>query len=274
MGSGAWSCSAPARGTISIRQRATLTSWRYENSGRPGISQSYFNARHEFEQLFERKVDLLTLDALTNPFLIDAVDRDRVVLCETVDGVVMAKEPRMYLHDAAMALAAISRYLTGKSFDDYQRDDLLQAAVERRFEIAAEALNQLSKIPPSITSRIPDLAVVVGFRNVLARDYAAVNNRIVWDLVQTRAPALLEEIEKLLKELSSTTDPGKRQQKLSSNTGVVRWEPRCPYNFRGVVCYNVLHERRHDNRPARRRSRADPRRRMPEFRTDPQRGDA
>ncbi len=121
----------------------------------------------------------------------------------------MAKDPRMYLHDAAMALAAISRYLTGKSLDDYQRDDLLQAAVERRFEIAAEALNQLSKTHPSIASRIPDLAVVVGFRNVQAHDYAAVNNRIVWDLAQTRAPALLGEIENLLRELSSTADPGK-----------------------------------------------------------------
>ena len=105
----------------------------------------------------------------------------------------MAKEPRMYLHDAATALAAISRYLTGKSLDDYQRDDLLQAAVERRFEIAAEALNQLSKTRPSITSRIPDLAAVVRFRNVLAHDYAAVSNRIVWDLAQTGLPRCLEK---------------------------------------------------------------------------------
>jgi uncharacterized protein with HEPN domain len=45
-------------------------------------------------------------------------------------------------------------------------------------------LNQLSKTHPSIASRIPDLAIVVGFRNVLAHDYAAVNNRIVWDLAQ------------------------------------------------------------------------------------------
>ncbi len=181
----------------------------FEDSSRPGISQSYLNARHEFEQLFGRKVDLLTLDSLTNPFLVDAVERDRVVLCETVDGVVMAKEPRMYLHDAATALAAISRYLTGKSLDDYQRDDLLQAAVERRFEIAAEALNQLSKTHPSITSRIPDLAAVVGFRNVLAHDYAAVSNRIVWDLAQNRAPALLGEIERLLGELSLTANAEK-----------------------------------------------------------------
>jgi len=214
MGSGAWSCLAPARATISIRQPATLTCCRYSKIwGGPGISQSYLNAQHEFEQLFGRKVDLLTLDSITNPFLIDAVERDRIVLCETVDGVVMAKEPRMYRHDAAMALAATARYLTGKSFDDYQRDDLLQAAVERRFEIAAEALNQLSKTHPSITSRIPDLAVVVFFRDVLAHDYA-VNNRIVWDLAQNQALALLREIKKLLRKFSQRPTPEKAEAKV------------------------------------------------------------
>ena len=114
----------------------------FEHPERPGISQSYFNALRELRNLFGRKVDLLTLDSLTNPYLADAVQRDRIVLCEKLDGIVMAKEPRMYPHDAAMALAAISRCLAGKTLDDYQRDDLLQAAVERRFEIAAEALNQ------------------------------------------------------------------------------------------------------------------------------------
>jgi len=204
------SCSAQARATIFDPATSDLDFLAvFQDSSRPGISQAYLNALHEFEQLFGRKVDLLTLDSLTNPFLVDAVERDRAVLCETVDGVVMAKEPRMYLHDAATALAAISRYLTGKSLDDYQRDDLLQAAVERRLEIAAEALNQLSKTHPSITSRIPDLAAVVGVRNVLAHDCAAVSNRIVWDLAQTRAPALPGEIERLLGELSSTADAKK-----------------------------------------------------------------
>jgi uncharacterized protein with HEPN domain/predicted nucleotidyltransferase len=173
----------------------------FEDSERPGISERYFNAVRGLENLFGRKVDLLTLDSLTNPFLIDAVERDRIVICEKVDGVVMAKEPRMYLHDAATALAAISRYLDGKSLDDYQREDLLQAAVERRFEIAAEALNQLSKTHPSIASRISDLSAIVGFRNVLAHQYATVSNRVVWDLAHNRAPALLSEIEKLLREI-------------------------------------------------------------------------
>ena len=174
----------------------------FEDPERPGISQSYFNALRELRKLFGRKVDLLTLDSLTNPYLVDAVQRDRVVLCEKVDGIVMAKEPRMYLHDAAMALGAVSRYLDGKTRDDYQRDDLLQAAVERRFEIAAEALNQLSKTHPSIAARISDLSAIISFRNILVHEYAGVSNRIVWDLAHQRAPALRNEIEQLLQELS------------------------------------------------------------------------
>jgi uncharacterized protein len=175
----------------------------FEEPDRAGISQLYFSALRELENLFGRKVDLLTPDSVTNPFLLDALERDRVVVCEKVDGTVMAKEPRSYLHDAASALGAIARYLEGKSFEHYQRDDMLQAAVERRFEIAAEALNQLSKTHPSIASRVADLPSIVGFRNVLAHEYTAVSSRIVWDLAQNRAPILLSEIETLLAELSA-----------------------------------------------------------------------
>jgi uncharacterized protein with HEPN domain len=79
--------------------------------------------------------------------------------------------------------------------------------VERRFEIAAEALNQLSKTHPSLASRIPDLPSLIGFRNVLAHEYAAVSNRIVWDQVRGRAPAPLDQIETLLRETGRGADP-------------------------------------------------------------------
>jgi uncharacterized protein len=179
----------------------------FDDSDGTGISESYFSALRNLEELFGRKVQLLSPDAVTNPYLLDAIERDRIVLCEKVNGMVMAKEPRTYLHEAAMALAAISRYLEGKSLDDYQSDDMLQAAVERRFEIAAEALNQLSKTHPSLASRIPDLPSLIGFRNVLAHEYAAVSNRIVWDLARGRAPELLDQIEKLLRETTGGAGP-------------------------------------------------------------------
>lgn len=171
-----------------------------DSAGRGGF-KSYLDALREFEDLLGHKVDLLEADAITNPFLLEAIEQDRIVLCEARNGTVMAKQPGVYLHDAAIALAAIERYIAGKVVDDYLRDDLLQAAVERRFEIAAEALNQLSKSHPSLVAKIPDVAAIVAFRNVLAHEYAVVNNRTVWELAQTHAPALRKEIEAVLQNL-------------------------------------------------------------------------
>ena len=175
----------------------------FEQPERAGISGCYLEALRALENLFGCKVDLITPDSVTNPFMLDALERDRIIVCEKVDGTVMVKQPRSYLHDAATALSAIARYLEDRTFDDYQRDDMLQAAVERRFEIAAEALNQLSKTHPSIASRVSNLRSIIGFRNVLAHEYAAVSSRIVWDLAQNSAPKLLSEIEKLIAELSA-----------------------------------------------------------------------
>jgi hypothetical protein len=39
----------------------------------------------------------------------------------------------------------------------------VQAAVERKFEIAGEALNRLSKLRPDVAARISDLSHVVVF---------------------------------------------------------------------------------------------------------------
>lgn len=175
----------------------------FDEPERAGVAELYFNALHELEELFGRKVDLLTPDAVANPFVLDALERDRLIVCEKVDGTVMAKEPRSYLHDAASAFAAIARYLEGKNFSAYRGDDMLQAAVERRFEIAAEALNQLSKSHPSVASRVSNLRSIIGFRNVLAHEYAGVSIRIVWDLAQNSAPKLLSEIERLISGLAA-----------------------------------------------------------------------
>jgi len=163
--------------------------------------EPYLDALREFEALLGRKVDLLEADAITNPFLFEAIEQDRIVLCEARNGTLMAKQPGTYLHDAPMALAAIERYIAGKDLNDYLRDDLLQAAVERRFEIAAEALNQLSKSHPSLVAKISNIATIVAFRNVPAHEYSVVNNHTVWELAQMRAPALRREIEALLQNL-------------------------------------------------------------------------
>ena len=50
----------------------------------------------------------------------------------------MADDILNYLYDIREAALAISRFLSGKIFNDYQHDELLRSGVERKFEIIGE----------------------------------------------------------------------------------------------------------------------------------------
>jgi uncharacterized protein with HEPN domain len=43
-----------------------------------------------------------------------------------------------------------------------------------------EALNQLSKIAPDVTAKIPDCSQIIAFRNILIHGYAVLDKSIVW----------------------------------------------------------------------------------------------
>lgn len=66
------------------------------------------------------------------------------------------RDVRKYLYDIAETADQLSEFVAGKSLDDYLGNRLLQAAVERQFEIVGEALNQLSKLDPALAKRVSD----------------------------------------------------------------------------------------------------------------------
>lgn len=112
----------------------------------------------------------------------------------------MARDPRACLADARGAAEAIASYTEGKTFDDYAADEMLQAAVERRFTIIGEALSQAAKLDPALADRLPDLARIVAFRNILVHGYALVDHDQVWSAIQTRLPDLRTALDALLAE--------------------------------------------------------------------------
>lgn len=113
----------------------------------------------------------------------------------------MLADSRKYLWDAQKAASRIKRFTAGRSFDDYLDDDMLRAAVERQFEIIGEALNRLSAKDPDTADRIPDLARIVSFRNILIHAYATVDDRLVWGVLEGQLPALVETVTALLSEV-------------------------------------------------------------------------
>ena len=113
---------------------------------------------------------------------------------------IMQLESQKYLYDIREAAHLLEIFVAGKTFEDYRCDAMLQAAVERKFEIIGEAMNNLAKIDEAVTSRISDYRRIVDFRNVLSHEYGDVDNRLVWDIVETHLPTLVREIDALLPE--------------------------------------------------------------------------
>lgn len=112
----------------------------------------------------------------------------------------MQRDPRTWLWDVREAALAISGFVRGLDSAGYASSELVHSAVERKFEIIGEALNQLSKAEPAMAARIPHLPQIVAFRNQLIHGYALVDHKTVWSVIQHSLPELQEAVSRLLQE--------------------------------------------------------------------------
>lgn len=110
----------------------------------------------------------------------------------------MRLEARKYLADIQVACNRIARFTQGKTFEDYRGDELLRSAVERQFGIVGEALARLAQDSPDVAAAIPDHPRIIGFRNILIHGYAAVDDRIVWGVIELHLGPLREAVADLL----------------------------------------------------------------------------
>jgi len=112
----------------------------------------------------------------------------------------MRLESKKYLYDVLQAGKKLQQFSEGKVFSDYQADAQLRSATERQFEIIGEALRRLTDQDLATAARISERERIISFRNILIHGYAEVDDRIVWDVLQTKLPTLLKEVEALLEE--------------------------------------------------------------------------
>jgi uncharacterized protein with HEPN domain len=111
----------------------------------------------------------------------------------------MRREAQKYLHDMQRAAELLDQFTAGRRFQDYEGDPMLRAAVERQFEIIGEALAQLTRLDATAAAQITDFRRIVAFRNILIHGYAEVDNRLVWDIVESKLPTLRAQVETLLR---------------------------------------------------------------------------
>ena len=112
----------------------------------------------------------------------------------------MPPETKRYLYDIQHAAELLTEFIAGKTFSDYTSDPLLRSATERQFGIIGEAVTQLANLDLPTASRITEYRRIIAFRNILIHQYAAVDDQVVWGVLQTQLPTLSLEIQALLLE--------------------------------------------------------------------------
>jgi uncharacterized protein with HEPN domain len=99
-----------------------------------------------------------------------------------------------------IAAEGIVKSTSGASFEDYLNDENLRLATERRIEIIGEAANRVSGEFKTAHPEIPWRSIIAQ-RNVLAHDYADIDDRLIWAVVTKRIPELIAKLEELNIEL-------------------------------------------------------------------------
>ncbi|MBN9473034.1 MAG: hypothetical protein ABS43_13290 [Bordetella sp. SCN 67-23] len=109
-----------------------------------------------------------------------------------------------YLTHIVEAIERINYYTGGMDEGTFLRDQLVQDAVIRNFEIIGEASNNIEKRYPEFAAAHPELPLSFAYqmRNALAHGYFKVDFEIVWKTVQRSLPGLLVQIREALTSIT------------------------------------------------------------------------
>ena len=102
------------------------------------------------------------------------------------------------LYDIRGCINDIYRFIGNKGKDEYDNDDLLRSAVERKYMIIGEALNRIKKVDLVVFMMIRESDKIIGFRNVLAHGYDEINDDVSWMIICDKLPILKNDIIKLI----------------------------------------------------------------------------
>lgn len=112
----------------------------------------------------------------------------------------MSRNLTLYLDDILTSIAKIQRYTAGMTWDTFVADELTFDAVVRNLQIIGEAVKN---IPAEMRDQYDQIEwrKIAGLRDILAHTYFAVEDEIIWDIVQTKLDDLRECIATMKSDL-------------------------------------------------------------------------
>ena len=118
----------------------------------------------------------------------------------------MPRDARAYLADIVESCDAITVAVRDLDLARYQGSRLVRSSVEREFIIIGEAAAALARFAPEIFDAITRARRIVDFRNQLTHEYAAVDDALVWAVVEHDVPVLRRECAVLIQRIAPAHD--------------------------------------------------------------------
>jgi uncharacterized protein with HEPN domain len=109
------------------------------------------------------------------------------------------------LLDMLEASEKIQHFVKDKTFEDFLKDDMLRAAVERNLEIIGEAARRISEELKQEHPQIP-WRKIIAQRNVLIHEYDDIDYQEIWEVATLYLPGLIEQIRPLIPPLPPAVD--------------------------------------------------------------------
>ena len=92
----------------------------------------------------------------------------------------------------------IEEYISNLEYSSFIKNSMVQAAVERKFQIIGEALNRIKRLDNPVLQGISEHQRIIAFRNIIVHGYDVIDSEIIWDAIKNHLPMLKEETERLL----------------------------------------------------------------------------
>jgi len=101
----------------------------------------------------------------------------------------MSRNLALYLDDIFTSIGKIERYTANMTRKTFVADERTLDAVAHNLQVIGEAVKN---IPDDMRDRYPQIEwrKIAGLRDILAHAYFAIDDEIVWDIVQTKLTAL------------------------------------------------------------------------------------
>jgi uncharacterized protein with HEPN domain len=108
----------------------------------------------------------------------------------------MSREWWMRVTDMIACCQRIRQYTRGLDAQAVFTDPMRYDAVLRNVQLIGEAARHL---PDQVRQRLPEVPwrEIIGTRNIVTHDYFGIDQNIIWDIVTSEVPALLEALERL-----------------------------------------------------------------------------